>query len=133
MSHFSNAINSALAELEWSQTHFAERSGIPRPQINRYVRGVSIAEPESLDRMLSVIPASHHTPILHAYLRDVVPTRYRHLVHFAEEAAPNSRRQELPSDLDATLRQTILTLAQLAVLHTPVRDLLVSLVRVVED
>ncbi len=132
MSHFSNAINSALAELEWSQTHFSEASGIPRPQINRYVRGTSIAEPGSFERMLSVLPPHLHTPLLRAYLSDLVPSGYRHLVPFAE--APNASRKKnaLPDGLDAELRETISTLAHLALEHTQIRDLLVSLVRTIQ-
>jgi len=133
MSHFSNAVSAALDELGWSQTHLSELSGIPRPQVNRYARGTSSVEVASLEKLISVLPPPYDGSILQAYLRDLTPLKYGHLVEFSRGSYVREEPSELPSGLDPELRSVLVRLAFLALRHTEIRDLLASLLRVLSE
>ena len=130
MSQFGNALTTVLSELKWSQTYFAEISGIQRTQVNRYARGTSSIDLTSLEKLLQVIPAPFNAQVLAAYLRDFIPDGAEGLVTLdlcgetVQESPP-----DLPGGLDPEFRAAIVRLALLARRHTEVRDVVLSIDR----
>lgn len=131
MSLFSNAVSAALDAMGWSQTHLAEITGIPRPRINRYARGASSVESESLRKLVAAFPAPHDGEILAAYLQDAIPPEFEPLVSLSAGTRVEERPDDLPRGLDPELRRALISLALLARRHTEISDLLIRFERVV--
>lgn len=128
MSYLGSALGDVLHTLDWEQKKLAEKSGVTRAQINRYIRGkVPSIPPDSMARVLAAIPQSHHRKLLVGYLRDCIPMGYEPLVEIygaasgvAEVPPSGLLLPTIDKELDGILR----SYANLAMRHTEVRDML---------
>lgn len=126
MGYFGGALADILRELGSTQTAFAERSTVPTPQLNRYIRGANNAPPEALSKILAAVPEDYHARLVLGYLRDLVPDKFRDLIRIDEasnriqESPPAPLLPGIDSELDAILRR----FAELAARHKEIRDML---------
>ena len=74
MGQFGIALQMAFDEAGWSQAEAASRSGVvSQPTIGRYLRGVSLPEPEILEALVRQMSPRVQEKVVVAYLSDQVP------------------------------------------------------------
>lgn len=133
MSHVSNALQRALGAIHTNQTALAQRAGIDRTMLNRYVKGSATLGAESLARLLEVLPVEHQAELTAAFARDWIPEPYHHLVTIEPSSGQVILAETppvLPEELDAEFRDALLYLAHRGLLHSEIRDMVLRLASV---
>lgn len=130
MSRFSNALQSALDGLGWSQIDFADRCHINRSALNKYARGKLGVGAGTLETIARELPDRERAEVIAAWLRDAIPMSSSGLITVLtggrlEEQEEMFRRGELSRELDSAVRFLI----EEARRHTVIGDLLIDLAR----
>lgn len=82
MSRFPDALRSALAEMKWSASEIARRSkAVSQPSVGRYLAGIDLPKPGTLDQLCSPFPAHIQEELTAAYLSEHIPFSIRERVH----------------------------------------------------
>jgi len=80
VSHFSNALDAALAATGITQAAICAATGLSTPAMSKYVRGAAKVGPGVAGKIIRHLPAPHDAALLAAFLRDQTPNGLAHLV-----------------------------------------------------
>lgn len=112
------------------QTDFAERNKIERGMLNRAVKGTKRAGADLAARIIGGLPAEWQAKAAVAWLKDQTWASIRESVLiFPNESVVREEpsRPELPEALAADVRSDIIWLAERALIHPEVRQLVAAL------
>ena len=81
MTHFADALRSALAEMDWKPGELERRSkSVTRPTLSRYLSGEDLPKTSTLDLICLAFPEDLRQALVSAYLLDQIPPSAKKLV-----------------------------------------------------
>lgn len=96
MGQFGIALQMALDSSGWTQSDAAEKSGIvSQPTIGRYIRGISLPEPEKLEALIARMEDRVRENVVAAYLNDHVPASVSGKIKVELSDHPGGRKEDV--------------------------------------